>query len=676
MFRLAITILFALGFTFTAAASWTAPVASGLMSQTPPAATPPAAAPKPVQDVARWTMKWLEKPVYTFLELAAGNRLITHTGAACPFYSTCSGGKFGLLGPDGEVALPPTGNRIKAIYKNGVVVVVDDQLGFLTWDGKMVLPPKYTGLIQHDESFFEVRSKDRGLQILGADGRVLIEGIEDVDFLLEKVILGQHDEKWGVYGPDGRRLLAHKFTDYLPVDDKTFAASVGERWMLIDEAGRQLTPLRYSGFNPAVSGLVVFNIGGECGSVAGACQGGRFGVMSVTGKVLLPAAYDCVEVYGIGEEDAEIRVGTAPADADPERDPSERCTGGRVRALKKDGTPRFLDSFAYLDPLDEAKLLRAVKDGVCDAEGECESGKWGVIDPTGKVILEYKYDWIDSLNERGTLFVVNKLWGFFDAGLKEVVPAKYELLHADSGALRFFENGKWGVLDPTGKVIVPARYDAILPFSDGVARFLDKGKWGLLSVEGKELVSPKYLAICSANRKTHLFATKGKCTIKVGKDAYASTIVAGGQKLRRTGMGGGDCECGSATFGLMDSRGKVLVQPKYQAIQVQTMSYLSERREGNSFVIGGLAALPAGQVWVRLNQGGTCPRIGTCTGGKWGIGDLKGRVIVPVSYPYLEPQANFLVRVAKEGTCEVSGWRPLKCSPETKWGLVRLEPGK
>lgn len=66
----------------------------------------------------------------------------------------------------------------------------------------------------------------------------------------------------------------------------------------------------------------------------------------------------------------------------------------------------------------------------------------------------------------------------------------------------------------------------------------------------------------------------------------------------------------------------------------------------------------------------------TCTGGRWGLGDLKGRVIVPVAHPFLDAQADYLVRVAKGGECEVNNWRPQKCAPETKWGLIRLEPGK
>jgi len=651
-------------------------IAAVLPSQAaPPVVTKPA--PNPMTEVSRWKVNWLEKPIYTFIELVTGNRVATITGGTCPTYSTCSGGKSRLLGSDGSTLNLPSYDRIRTLYNNGFVMQENKKFGFSSWDGKVLIPPRYEGLLLQGGLFFEARVAEGSLQVLGMDGKVILADLDDASLELEKLILGNRRDRWGVYDLSGKLLLPHRFQEFMSLGENVLGARVGSRWTLIDAGGRQLTPLRYQAFNDPVNGLMVFNVGGICESGYGSCRGGRSGVMREDGKVIMEAKYDCIEISEVGEEDdVEIRVITTDRELDPSDETTQNCSGGQVKVLKKDGTPWFKESFAFLDYLGNARFLRAVKEGSCDLEGTCERGKWGVIDREGRVVLEYKYDWIDQLAERGAVFVLNGKWGVFDADMKVLVPAGYEMLHLDREALRFLEKGKWGVMDLAGKAVVPAKYEAILPFINGVARFMEKGKWGLISTSGKILVPATHLAICSPNRKTHLFATEGKCTVKLGKDNYDRTITIAGQTVRRTGSSNPDCECEGGTFGLMDEAGKVLVPPKYQAILVQTMAFLSEHREGRTVVSSGIASLPHGQAWVRLNRGGKCSRIGTCTGGKWGLGDLKGRVIVPVEYPYVEPQANFLLRVAKGGECEVNSWRPQKCSPDTKWGLVRLEPVK
>jgi hypothetical protein len=651
----------------------------------PPAGEPPRvvaaptkapAPPVQVQDVKRWTVKWLEKPTFTFLWIAWGGRMISQTGGACPDYLTCSGGQSGVLGPDGQRLIAPSDDHVMEARKDGHILVRGGRQGFVDAEGRLLIEPKYDRVIRQGEGFFEVRSKE-GRQLLTREGTVVLSGFEELSFEQETTIWVLRGERWSLHDLKGKPLVAGRYRELDVVSERTAAVRVGNRWALIDVTGRQLTPLRFSGVGVAVNGFLPFNEGGDCeeGDLD-SCEGGRYGVLGEDGRTVLAAEHDCVEVLGIGEDDVELRVVTAPAGLEPDATLSDRCSGGRVRVLKKDGTPRFKESFAHLDALDGATHLRAVKDGVCDLNGNCESGKWGVLDVSGKVVVDYRYDFIDTLREDGTLFVLDGKWGLLDGAFQEVIPAKYEMLHVGKEALRFLEKGKWGILDRSGRFVAPARYEALLPFVKGVARFQENGKWGLISSGGQVLVPAKHKAICRPNLDTFLFANAGTCKVPTGPGQYEPTIVAAGLRLRRTGWSNPDCECQEGPVGLMDAAGKVLYPPKYQAVKVQTMVSYSDRREGRVTHLGGFVGLPAGQVWVRLNLGGKCSRPGTCVGGKWGVGDLKGRVIVPVTHDYVEPQADLLLRVARGGPCEVQNWQPRKCTPETKWGLIRLEPGK
>ncbi|PKN46406.1 MAG: hypothetical protein CVU59_06150, partial [Deltaproteobacteria bacterium HGW-Deltaproteobacteria-17] len=142
------------------------------------------------------------------------------------------------------------------------------------------------------------------------------------------------------------------------------------------------------------------------------------------------------------------------------------------------------------------------------------------------------------------------------------------------------------------------------------------------------------------------------------------------------GTRGHECECENGTFGLMNADGKTLLPAKYQAIHVQSSMLISEKTTPGGTMTATAVAMPPGQVWLRLNQGGKCATLYQCSGGRWGLADLTGRVVIPMTYAFIEPQIDYLVRVAKGVSCDSSYWRANKCSPDTKWGLMKLEPVK
>jgi len=678
MIKHAWVFLLAIGVSMPAAAKVVVPTAT--IVQPPPVLIGTGQKPAPadgkpaVREVAKWTAKWLEKPVHTWIDSFIGGHGKFYSGGSCPLLNQCVDGKHGVFGNDGRVLIKAEHERLGVFSEKGFVVFASKLAGFIAWDGKVLIPPKYVSLSELDNGFFraEISGQD-GYTILAPDGREILRGVSDTQQVSETMIWASRHEKWGAYDRDGKSLLPHRFSEVTWVGDKAVAARVGKRWALIDGEGKQLTPLKYSAFDYASGGLMIFNLGGQCDGGISECDGGKFGVISEDGKQVVPAVHDCVELYDFGEDDVEIRTVSHPPGT--ASDMANRCYGGKWQHFRKDGKPVFAETFSYLDPVQDKKFVRAVKKGVCDTTGNCDSGKWGILDATGKVVLNYRYDWIAEPGLKATAFVENKLWGLLDDAFKVVVPATHEMIHSDLDAVRFLSKGRWGVMDFTGRVLVPAKYDAILPFANGSARFLDGGKWGLLSAAGKILVPASHLAICAPKMKTYQFATAGKCTVRWGKDASDPLTKIGGVSTRLTGSRGSDCECENGTFGLMNAEGKTLLPAKYQMIHLQSSMLISETIKANS-VSAVAVAMPPGQVWVRLNQGGKCPRLVECTGGKWGLSDLTGRVVIPVEHAYVEPQIDYLVRVAKGTSCDVSYWRVNKCTPDTKWGLMKLEPGK
>jgi hypothetical protein len=88
------------------------------------------------------------------------------------------------------------------------------------------------------------------------------------------------------------------------------------------------------------------------------------------------------------------------------------------------------------------------------------SCKWGLIDKTGKIVVQPQYDSI----------------------------GRYDGKYAS-----FMMDGKWGLIDQAGKVIVrPGEYDFLELFFNGLARVQLAGKWGYINQAGEVYIKPKY----------------------------------------------------------------------------------------------------------------------------------------------------------------------------------------
>ena len=101
-------------------------------------------------------------------------------------------------------------------------------------------------------------------------------------------------------------------------------------------------------------------------------------------------------------------------------------------------------------------------------------GKCGYEDENGKLIIDYKYDFIGTFDEHG-------------------------LARVKSGK-------KYGMIDRTGKIVLPISYDFIDIFRHGVANLTQGKKIGLLSEDGTVLIKPKYTDISHFNSDGLAFA--------------------------------------------------------------------------------------------------------------------------------------------------------------------------
>lgn len=151
-------------------------------------------------------------------------------------------------------------------------------------------------------------------------------------------------------------------------------------------------------------------------------------------------------------------------------------------------------------------------------------GKYGVIDTNGILVVNPRYDFIDSYQllmfqgkmqplaqvTRATrvlvgndnfLSLLNCQVGYLDSNGKEVIPIKYgELAFSEGGLIWGMKEGKWGLLNQSGKATTPFKYD-YLPASRTELYGADTvllihvevdSKFGFINREGREVITPIY----------------------------------------------------------------------------------------------------------------------------------------------------------------------------------------
>lgn len=146
------------------------------------------------------------------------------------------------------------------------------------------------------------------------------------------------------------------------------------------------------------------------------------------------------------------------------------------------------------------------------------NGKWGVIDNTGKTIIDFSYDeMIVVPNSRKSVFVctydVQDSTGEYKTKVlnekNEEILKGYDKVEAidnydskqniwfEDNLLRVEKNNKYGLIDFDGKVILECEYDSIYALKGVTENIIVKkdGKLGLVNSKGQTIINTEYNSI-------------------------------------------------------------------------------------------------------------------------------------------------------------------------------------
>lgn len=218
--------------------------------------------------------------------------------------------------------------------------------------------------------------------------------------------------------------------------------------------------------------------------------------------------------------------------------------------MKRDGNTKI----NYYIHNQEGKLIFSNENAVTTANPRFSGGvaivgkadkRYGLIDTTGKYIVEMKYDSIDYVSEN--LYITKKIgvekYAFMDKKGHFISDFEYDRAFCyNNENVKFFpvqKNDKWGYADTSGKIVLPFEYADAYEFKDGFAvvmKDLIKGyPYGIQLLDGnKQPLADSETKYIISNSGDNTYGSYTKITANNGFNIADVVYVIGTQSVKVT----------------------------------------------------------------------------------------------------------------------------------------------
>ena len=272
-----------------------------------------------------------------------------------------------------------------------------------------------------------------------------------------------------------------------------------------------------------------------------------------------------------------------------------------------------------------------------------QDNRYGVIDKNGSIIIEPQYEMIQIPNPEKPVFVC--LFDYNNDTMEyktKVLNDKMEQIYTtfsdinaiqiknntekysyQTQVLKYKENDKYGILSIDGKKITDAKYDEIesVAYKTNVLAVKQNDKYGVINTKGKTIVNCEYDTISA----DYYYNDNSKYE-------YAGYIVS-----VKTDNG--------YRYGYIKYDGKVLLKPEYTQIdripleEEEKQIYLIAYKDGQAGLIKNKSiVLDHEYESIEYNGENNVLTIGRAR--KYGVTDLKGKIILPLEYDEIDVVGN------------------------------------
>lgn len=317
---------------------------------------------------------------------------------------------------------------------------------------------------------------------------------------------------------------------------------------------------------------------------------------------------------------------------------------------------------SYLLPHEITRVKKVAPHTIIFEQGN----KWGVFNEWGKIVSNAVYDSIaprrtvyDSLMKSYDLVLVtmkDRKYGLMNLGGKELIPPQFEdVSEFSDGFFRIREKGKYGYASRIGKVYIKPQYEEASLFNDGQAIVKKDGKYGVIDVRGQYVMPLKYSHIDrnpesrfyaveekgGAGMKTYLYGLNAK---KISPEAFDSVYVSDSPDLLRVKKDG------KVKFYNVPG-GAYAFEGSFDQAAAPDLGYILVSIGGKWGVsdLKGKLVVPAAFDKIEYAWFNNKMVFRTSLNGKWGISENTGKVILANEYDLIAPAAPFYLKVRKNG---------------------------
>ncbi len=486
-------------------------------------------------------------------------------------------------------------DKVNLFENNRAIVMQDSKYGVIDEYGRTIIPLQYDEIrICSHTDLYLVKRNDK-MNVFNNEGRQLLKADSDIELDEENQDFIAFNNKGKEYSeglPDyvfrivNKELVKYQCPyDDIPEFDSTGLAIVSKgktnegdnpklgMYALINKDFQEIIPFKYE-YIEQVYGyeeLYYFNVGGTAGYGEGGMivpQGGKWGLINSTGKVLIPAVFDKLEFLDFNNKNK-----------------STYFIANRGRKISDSEEPNVAGNCGLIDingneiiPFEYQEILVGLDNQfIVNKGGSIEFGRWGMT------------------------YIIGGKWGVVDLSNTIRIPIIYENLFKVN---QFYivskgsKNGgsKQGILSFDNKIITPLIYDYITcdyqtektiltcmgckvysEFSG--PELVYGGQWGAMQNNGKLILNNNFSEILTTNDTNLLILNTGK----IYGNEYPGEVKYEGK------------------FGLSDINGKLILPIKFEEIRVET-NFIFAKFQGKYQIYTKTGELFIDKKFEALNQ--------------------------------------------------------------------------
>ena len=296
---------------------------------------------------------------------------------------------FGLCDDAGNIIIEPKYKEILKIgndYKNGYIVVdTNDKYGVIGFDKEVILETKYNQIKGVcGEDIYVIKENDKYVIINKSGEKIINNSFDDVSSLNKEYIVAVKDGKYGVINMTGDTKIEFKYDKLTYTNGNDYIAKSGDKYGVVSIDGTN-------------------KLEAECTSISYISSGNFMIADYIENGNFISQIYDSnyqIKVTGIVSE--------------------INSSKGYIRVYTGDEYKYYNFKF---EEKEAATLLTSNTLFLSK-----KNGKYGFVDKSGNVIIDYMYDDATEQNSSGYAAIKKDgVWGAIDINGKIVVEPTYKL---------------------------------------------------------------------------------------------------------------------------------------------------------------------------------------------------------------------------------------------------------